>query len=170
MALKSIHQETLDVGLQFSILTSIDFFSRKYMLVKPMILCGCGWKLLLKYCTFLFFYSPGSHHPLPIRTKFYNHFFSEFSRFAKLGKVYLMGDTNARLGSLLNDRNLHGHLVSNPNKPLFLEFLEYSGLTILNSVYSTGVPTYEIANQKRSIIDLCLTKLSWFCQKICGRA
>ena len=68
-----------------------------------------------------------------------------------------MGDTNARLGPALDDRNLHGQLISNRNKPLFLEFLQYSGLTILNAIYCKGVATYEIPNKKRSIIDLCLT-------------
>ena len=71
--------------------------------------------------------------------------------------MYLIGDTNARLGSVLNDRNIHGHLTSNQNKPLLLEFLEYSGLVILNKLYCIGIPTYQIVYQKRSIIDLCLT-------------
>ena len=106
---------------------------------------------------FCFFYAPGSHHLLPVRTKFYDDLFSSFSRFAPLGKVYLTGDTNARLGSLLNDRNSQGQLTSNANKPLFLEFLEYTGLEILNKRYCIGVPTFEIVKQKRSIIDLCLT-------------
>ena len=106
---------------------------------------------------FCFFYSPGSHHPLSVRTKFYDIFSSQYTRFASDGKVYLVGDTNARLGSLLNDRNLHGALTTNSNRPLFLQFLEYSGLVILNSKYSKGVPTYEIVGKKRSIIDICLT-------------
>ena len=112
---------------------------------------------LQKPIYFCFFYSPGSHHPLHIRTKFYDIFSSQYTRFANLGKVYLVGDTNARLGRLLNDRNLHGALTTNSNKPLFLQFLEYSGLAILNSKYCRGVPTYEIVGKKRSIIDICLT-------------
>ena len=106
---------------------------------------------------FCFFYSPGAHHPLPIRTKFYDILSRQYSRFSPLGKVYLMGDTNARLGHLLNDRNLHGELITNSNQPLLLEFLQYSGLEILNSKFCNGVPTYEIVNKKRSIIDLGLT-------------
>ena len=106
---------------------------------------------------FCFFYAPGSHHPLPIRSKFYDHFSSELTKFAALGKVYLMGDTNARLGSFLDDKNVHGELISNPNKSLFLEFLEYSGLIVMNNKYCRGVATYEIIGKKRSIIDLCLT-------------
>ena len=103
------------------------------------------------------FYAPGSHHPLLVRRKFYDFFSRKFADFAALGKVYLIGDTNARLGIVLEDRNLRGQLTSNANKPLFLEFLEYSGLVILNSVYSRGKPTYEVVGRKRSIIDLCLT-------------
>ena len=106
---------------------------------------------------FCFFYSPGSHHPLSVRTKFYDIFSTKYTRFASLGKVYLVGDTNARLGRLLNDRNLHGAWTTNSNKPLFLQFLEYSGLVILNSKYCKGVPTYEIVGKKRSIIHISLT-------------
>ena len=106
---------------------------------------------------FCFFYAPGSHHPYPVRAKFYEIFSSQYSRFATLGQVYLLGDTNARLGQLLNDRNVHGVYTTNSNKPLFLEFLQYSGLTILNSKFCKGIPTYQIENKKRSIIDLGLT-------------
>ena len=60
-----------------------------------------------------FFYAPGSHHPLEVRTKYYDEFSATFSEFAPFGKVYLMGDTNARLGSLVDDRNVHGQLTSN---------------------------------------------------------
>ena len=106
---------------------------------------------------FCCFYAPGSHHPLSVRNRFYDFFRTKFAEFAALGRVYLIGDTNARLGSVLEDRNLNGRFTSNANEPLFLEFLEYSGLVILNSKYCRGVPTYEIINKKRSIIDLCLT-------------
>ena len=106
---------------------------------------------------FCFFYAPGSHHPYPARAKFYDIFSTQFSRFASLGKVYLLGDTNARLGQLLQDKNVHGVFTTNSNNPLFLEFLQYSGLTILNTHFCLGTPTYQIANKKRSIIDLGLT-------------
>ena len=92
-----------------------------------------------------------------MRTKFYKIFSSNYSRFASLGKVYLLGDTNARLGRLLNDRNVRGKLIINSNQPLFLDFLQYSGLVILNSKFCYGTPTYEIVGKKRSIIDLGLT-------------
>ena len=106
---------------------------------------------------FCFFYSPGSHHPLDVRHKFYDLFSAQYTRFASLGRVYLLGDTNARLGHLLGDKNVHGEFITNSNQPLFLNFLQYSGLAILNSVFCKGVPTYEIVNKKRSIIDLGLT-------------
>ena len=69
----------------------------------------------------------------------------------------MTGDTNARLGRILNDRNLNGKLTINQNQPLLQGFLEYSGLTILNSKFCKGIPTYEITGKKRSIIDLGLT-------------
>ena len=106
---------------------------------------------------FCVFYSPGSHHPLHVRTKFYEIFSTQYSRFASLGKVFMLGDTNARLGQLLNDRDVHGKFITNSNQPLFLDFLKYSGLTILNSKFCKGIPTYEIVNKKRSIIDFGLT-------------
>ena len=111
----------------------------------------------LKTLYFCFFYAPGAHHSYAVRSKFYEIFSSQYSRFASLGHVYLLGDTNARLGHLINDRNVHGVYTTNSNKPLFLEFLQYSGLTILNSKFCKGIPTYQIVNKKRSIIDLGLT-------------
>ena len=127
------------------------YFSKSYDIVWMRL------STLFEPLFFCFFYSPGSHHPLPVRKKFYEIFTSTYSKFAALGKVYLVGDTNARLGKLLEDKNLHGSLTTNPNKALFLQFLQYSGLVILNSKYRKGVPTYEIVNKKRSIIDLSLT-------------
>ena len=79
------------------------------------------------------------------------------TRFATLGKVYLLGDTNARMGRLLNDKNVNGEFITNSNQTLLLDFLKYSGLVILNSKFCKGTPTYEIVNKKRSIIDLGLT-------------
>ena len=67
-----------------------------------------------------------------------------------------MGDSNARLGEFLNDLDIHRNPVSNKNEPLFQGFLEYTGLTLLNKKYSFGIPTYEIINRKRSIIDFAL--------------
>ena len=68
-----------------------------------------------------------------------------------------MGDSNSRLGEFLDDVDIHGNLVSNKNKPLFLGFLEYSGLTLLNKKYCKGIPTYQVTNKRQSIIDFALT-------------
>ena len=42
----------------------------------------------------VFFYSPGAHHPLTVRKRFYDTFYLKFCEFATLGRVFLMGDTN----------------------------------------------------------------------------
>ena len=91
------------------------------------------------------------------RRSFYEYFVRAFDRFAPLGKVYLIGDTNARLGSFLNDVNINGAYTSNQNRRFLLSFLEYSGLTVLNKKFQLGTPTYEILGKKRSIIDMCFT-------------
>ena len=69
----------------------------------------------------------------------------------------MLGDANARLGSILDDRDINGVLVSNKNKPLLLGFLDYTGLQVLNKLFTKGISTYEIVNRRRIIIDLCLT-------------
>ena len=63
----------------------------------------------------------GAHHPLTIRTKFYDIFLTKFSIFASFGKVYPIGDTNARLGSLLCDENMLGTYLSIRNLSNFLD-------------------------------------------------
>ena len=70
---------------------------------------------------FCFFYSPCAHHPISVRSKFYDIFCSKFTKFASLGRVYLLGDTNARLGSLLKDMDIHGKFITNQNSQLFLK-------------------------------------------------
>ena len=61
------------------------------------------------------------------------------------------------MGSFSEDRNIHSQYVPNINKTSSLGFLHHSGLIYLNGVYAKGHPTYEIANRKRSIIDVGLT-------------
>ena len=78
-------------------------------------------------------------------------------KFAKKGNIYFLGDANARLGTFTNDLNIHGSPITNKNKPLFMGFTEYCGLTLLNNVFAKGTPTYEIPNLKRSIIDMGIT-------------
>ena len=74
----------------------------------------------------------------------------------------MIGNSNARLGEFLNDLDIHGNTVSNKIRPLFQGFLEYSGLTLLNKKHSFGIPTYEVINQRQSIIDFALTNSSDF--------
>ena len=78
-------------------------------------------------------------------------------KFAKKGDNYFLGDANARLGTFTNDLNIHGMPVTNKNKPLFMGFTEYCGLTLLNKTFAKGIPTYEIPKWKRSIIDMGMT-------------
>ena len=61
------------------------------------------------------------------------------------------------MGTFTNDLNIHGNPVTNKNKPLFMGFTEYCGLTLLNNVFAKGTPTYEIPKLKRSIIDMGIT-------------
>ena len=106
---------------------------------------------------FCFFYAPGDHHGISIRKMFYAYLSRSYDKFASLGRAYLVGDTNARLGSFLNDRDVRGNCVSNRNCNLLMSFLEYSALTVLNRRWQFGVPTYEIVGKRRSIIDMCFT-------------
>ena len=144
-------------GLAIFYLTKYRFLLTKVYSSKTYDIVWFRLNSPFKPLFFCFFYSPGAHHPLSIRNKFYDIFSSQYSRFAPLGKIYMLGDTNARLGHMLDDRNLHGDFITNSNQPLLLEFLQYSGLIILNSKFCKGTPTYEIVNKKRSIIDLGLT-------------
>ena len=110
-----------------------------------------------EYIFLFFFYTPGDHHELSIRKLFYDFLTKTYTKFASLGKVYFMGDTNARVGSFLNDKDINGNFVSNRNCNLLMAFLEYSGLSVMNKRYQLGIPTYEIPRKKRSIIDMGFT-------------
>ena len=57
---------------------------------------------------------------------------------------------------MLQDRNIHGKYISSKNKPLFLGFIEYSGMHLLNKTHAPGKPTYEILKKRKSIIDFAL--------------
>ena len=104
-----------------------------------------------------FFYAPGAHHEEGFRTIFYNTLCRSFEKFGKLGRVFVLCDSNARLGKFTDDRNIHGIHIKNKNCNLFTGFLEYSGLVLLNRIYAFGKPTYEILKERRSIIDYGLT-------------
>ena len=106
---------------------------------------------------FCFFYSPGDAHPDDVRSGFYDQLLSGLGRYPKGTKVYMMGDSNARLGAYSQDVAINGKYICNKNKSLFLGFLRFSGLKYLNNLYARGIPTYEIVGVKKSIIDVCLT-------------
>ena len=106
------------------------------------------------FCTF---YAPGQNHSESERMKFYDELRSGCDRYIKGEKIFLIGDTNARLGSYSLDRDIHGEFQSNKNKSIFLSFLNYTGLIYLNRRFCKGVPTYEIYGKRKSIIDVCLT-------------
>ena len=110
-----------------------------------------------KECVICFFYAPGEAHAEAKRIEFYNELRSGYQFYSTNSKIILLGDTNARLGRYSGDLDIHGKLVSNRNKPLFLSFLEYTGLTYLNGIYARGLPTYEIKGRRRSIIDAGLS-------------
>ena len=97
---------------------------------------------------FCFFYAPGDHHSQSLRMDFYYSFQKSFDKFSRLGKIFMLGDANARLGSILDDRDINGVLVSNKNKPLLLGFLDYTGLQVLNKLFTKGISTYEIVNRR----------------------
>ena len=70
-----------------------------------------------------FFYAPGAHHEEEFRIKFYNTLCKSFEKFGKLGNVFMICDSNARLGKFTNDRNIHGIPIKNNNYNLFTGFL-----------------------------------------------
>ena len=105
---------------------------------------------------FCFYYTPGCQHPERVRNDFFMELQMGFDKYKKIGSIFMLGDSNTRLGPVLNDRNIHGKYVSNKNKPYFMGFLEYSGMHLLNKIHAIGKPTFEILERKKSIIDLAL--------------
>ena len=105
-----------------------------------------------------FFYAPGMNHDEGTRVAFYDELRIGIDTYIKENKrIYLMGDSNARLGEYTKDENIHGEKINNGNKKLFMGFLGYTGMVCLNRILAIGQPTYEIIGKKRSIIDVCLT-------------
>ena len=105
---------------------------------------------------FAFFYAPGVNHNEKCREEFYDELRKGVEQY-KDKQIYLMGDSNARLGEFSADKDINGILKSNKNKTLFLGFVEYAGMKYLNRIYELGKPTYEIVGKKRSVIDVALT-------------
>ena len=54
-----------------------------------------------------FFYAPGEHHKEERREEFYDELREGVDKY-KDKKIFLMGDSNARLGEYLGDINIHG--------------------------------------------------------------
>ena len=91
---------------------------------------------------FCFFYAPGDHHCEVLRAEFYGALQKGFDLYSSRGNVFMLGDSNARLGEYLNDRNMYGNLVSNKNMALLLGFLDYTGMSLLNKAFALGIATY----------------------------
>ena len=92
------------------------------------------------------------------REMFYDEVRNGVDKFAREKKtIFLLGDTNARLGACMNDCNIHGDIKTNRNKSLLMGFLRYTGMICLNRIFARGEPTYEILGKKRSIIDVGIT-------------
>ena len=94
-------------------------------------------------CMLGFFYAPGANHSEKIREDFYDELRKGIDKYNDK-QIYLMGDSNARLGEFSSDRSINGKITSNNNKALFLGLLEYTRMTYLNRVHELGKPTYEI--------------------------
>ena len=109
-----------------------------------------------------FFYAPGMNHDEGTRAAFYDELRKGIDTYTKENKrIYLLGDSNARLGDFTQDENIHGEKIANGNKKLFMGFLCYTGLFCLNRILARGQPTYEIIGKKKSIIDVCLSNNMW---------
>ena len=104
-----------------------------------------------------FFYAPGENHPENIRSGFYDELTAGCAKFPENTKIYMVGDSNARLGAYFRDVAINGKYISNKNRSLILGFLDYTGMCYINNIFEPGVPTYEIAGKKRSFIDVCLS-------------
>ena len=70
-----------------------------------------------------YFYAPGAHHEETLRVKFYNTLCRSFEKFRNLGQVFMLCDSNARLGEFINDRNIHGVPTRYNNYNIFTEVL-----------------------------------------------
>ena len=97
---------------------------------------------------FGFFYAPGAHKEESTRERFYDELRRGVDGYSDR-RVYLMGDSNARLGEYSGDTDIHGKSMTNKNKPLFMGLVQYTGMTYLNRTYACGKPTYEILGQKK---------------------
>ena len=84
-----------------------------------------------------FFYAPGANHDEKQREEFYDELREGIDRYKK-NRIYLLGDTNARLGEYSEDKDIKGNFKSNKNKALLMGMLEYTGLKYLNKFLKEG--------------------------------
>ena len=106
---------------------------------------------------FCFFYAPGESHTEIERTSFYDDLRKVYERYPKDVSIFMIGDSNARLGKFSLDKDVNGKFKCNKNKPHFLGFLSFTAMSYVNGTYCRGIPTYEILGKKKSVIDVCLT-------------
>ena len=104
-----------------------------------------------------FFYAPHDKHTEATRREFYEELATGYTSYPAGTKIFMMGDSNARLGTFSGDRSIHGAFISNNNKDIFLGFLQYTGMVYLNNTFQKGKPTFETHGVRQSIIDVALT-------------
>ena len=78
-----------------------------------------------------FLRASGANHEEKNREEFYNELREGVEEY-KLKKMYLMGDSNARLGEFSADTDINGNTKSNKNKTDFLGFIQSAELKYLN--------------------------------------
>ena len=127
-----------------------DFASQKFDIIWLRL------RLKSKDQIYCFFHAPGANRSDEEVTSFYDDLRKGYQRY-QIEDIFMIGDSNARLGSFSSDTDVHGKLTTNKNRPHFMGFLSFSGLKYVNNTFAKGVPTYEIKGSKKSIIDVCLT-------------
>lgn len=86
---------------------------------------------------FGFFYSPGANHEEKCREEFYDELSKGVENY-KGKKIYLLGDSNARLGEFSADTDINGNMKSNKNKLIFLSFIRYARTKVSQQNLRTG--------------------------------
>jgi len=81
---------------------SQDFSSRKYDIIWLRYEYLSKASKSRKFKIFCFFYSPGENHTEQIRSGFYEELAQGWGRYPKGTEIFMLGDSNARLGGLLS--------------------------------------------------------------------
>ena len=81
---------------------------------------------------FLLFYAPGAHHSDEDLTSFNDDFLKGYQRYSNV-EIFIMGDSNARLGKIAHDVNIHGSrkVYYKQEYATFLRFYLSLGLLLL---------------------------------------